>query len=187
MATILLFSALVLLLVAGSILFSVMRGYIPAIPSSKAVRVTILNQIQEMNLPAACIAEIGCGYGFILFALARQFPKAEIIGFEIALVPYLFCRICQIIGRFKNVDLIYGDAFEQMEKRNLTVDIGIVYLINTPVVIQQVEHLYQKRIKQTLIVNSYPLKMYKPIRVVGPLDIFKSKLYLYKKQNDKNF
>lgn len=32
MATILLFSALVLLLVAGSILFSVVRGYIPAIP-----------------------------------------------------------------------------------------------------------------------------------------------------------
>lgn len=181
MATILLFSALVLLLVAGSILFSVMRGYIPAIPSSKAVRVTILNQIQEMNLPAACIAEIGCGYGVVLFQLARRFPKAQIIGFEVAFIPYLFCRICQIIGRFKNVRLIYGDAFEQMEKRNLTVDIGIVYLINTPTVIQQVENLYQKRIKHRLIVNTYPLKNKQPTQIIGPLDLFKSKLYLYDK------
>lgn len=178
---------LLLLFVASSIFITVMRGYIPPIPSSKGVRAEILKQIQEMNLPVVSIAEIGCGYGFILFQLARRFPKAQIIGFEVAFTPYLFCRICQIIGRFKNVRLIYGDAFEQMEKRNLIVDIGIVYLINTPVVIQQVENLYQKHIKQTLIVNSYPLKMYKPIRVVGPLDIFKSKLYLYKKQNDKNF
>lgn len=178
---------LLLLFVASSIFITVMRGYIPPIPSSKGVRAEILKQIQKMDLPAACIAEIGCGYGVVLFQLARRFPKAQMIGFEVAFTPYLFCRICQIIGRFKNVRLIYGDAFEQMEKRNLTVDIGIVYLINTPVVIQQVENLYQKHIKQTLIVNSYPLKMYKPIRVVGPLDIFKSKLYLYKKQNDKNF
>lgn len=172
---------LLLLFVASSIFITVMRGYIPPIPSSKAVRAEILKQIQKMDLPAACIAEIGCGYGVVLFQLARRFPKAQIIGFEVAFTPYLFCRICQVIGGFKNVDLIYGDAFKQIEKLNLIVDIGIVYLINTPVVIQQVENLYQKHIKHRLIVNTYPLKNKQPTQIIGPLDIFKSKLYLYDK------
>ena len=182
MATILLFSALVLLLVAGSILFSVVRGYIPAIPSSKAVRVTILNQIQELNLPAACIAEIGCGYGFILFALARQFPKAEIIGFEIALVPYLFCRLIQKMGRFQNVSFIYGDAFKQIKQQNRCFDIVFAYLINTSSIIRAMEEIHQNHVRHCLIMNTYPLNHPKPTRVIGPLGWFKSFLYLYRKK-----
>lgn len=179
MQFILLIVAFLLLCVAGSLILSIFRGYIPAIPSSFRSRQQMVRLIpHKKNL---VIGEIGCGYGFVLFHLAKQFPSAQLIGFEVALLPYLCCYLIQKLGRFKNVRLVYGDAFTYIKKHEMMFDVAVAYLIKTPSVCRSLEELYQYHISSRLILNAYPLEQIPPTRIYRKIDAFQNNLYLYQK------
>lgn len=174
-----LFIAGCLLLVGISAILSMMRLRVVPLPSSP---IAVKKLIEELKEKTGDITEIGSGYGYMLFNLAKAFPERQIVGIEISFIPFLFSSIIRILGRFKNVRIYYGDAFKIIPKKNIKVDIAIAYLITGNKINKSLEELYYNRISKLLILNTYPLKNIPATRVTPRLDIFKSSLYFYEKK-----
>lgn len=173
--------ACLLLLIGISAILSLMMIRIPPIPSSPSVVRAIIGEIKKT--PSSCsVTELGSGYGYMLFRLAKAFPERQIIGIEISFVPFLFSSVIRILGRFKNVRIFYGNAFTVVEKRNLSLDIAVGYLIATQKISDGLEKLYRERISELLILNTYPLRNISATQIRTNLDMFKSALYIYQKK-----
>ena len=183
MSYIFLIIAFILLLIGISAVLSLMMIRIPPIPSSPSVIKAIIKEIQKTP-PSCNITELGSGYGYMLFRLAKAFPQRQIIGIEISFIPFFFSSVIRILGRYKNVRIFYGNAFTVIEKKSLPVDIAVGYLIATQKMSDNLEKLYRKRISELLILNTYPLKNITATQTVPNLDIFKSTLYLYHKNQN---
>jgi len=57
--------------------------------------------------------EIGCGDGRVSYAVARAFPKAEILGLEIAYPVFFIAYIRKIFWSASNYRVILGNAFKK--------------------------------------------------------------------------
>ena len=109
------FIAVCLLLIGMSALLSLIMMRIPPLPSTPSVIKKIITQISSTPF-SLTITEIGSGYRYMLFRLAKAFPDRKIVGIEISLIPFLFSYMIKILGNFKNVQIIYGNAFTIIKK-----------------------------------------------------------------------
>jgi predicted O-methyltransferase YrrM len=71
-----------------------------------------LIDIEDVN----CIVEIGVDFGFSFFTLAKDFPKARVIGID-AYVEYMEGKtakehVQRHLGEFKNASLIVADSIQ---------------------------------------------------------------------------
>lgn len=109
------FIAVCLLLIGMSALLSLIMMRIPPLPSTPSIIKKIITQISATPF-SLTITEIGSGYGYMLFRLAKAFPDQKIVGIEISLIPFLFSYMIKILGNFKNIQIIYGNAFIIIKK-----------------------------------------------------------------------
>jgi precorrin-6B methylase 2 len=96
---------LVLGLVLGAVLSLLIyqaKTGVPAVPSTSAEIAVVVSLLRTVGLPEhARLYELGCGWGSMAVGLARAFPQATIVGFEISPLPYLVARMRAV--RQKNV------------------------------------------------------------------------------------
>ncbi len=98
---------LLILCAAFSILYHTFKTHCPPIPSSLVIARSI-SQALKQRAPAT-VYELGSGFGFLLFYLAKQAPQHAYIGVEISPIPYCVCVCVKKFARFKNVALIRSD------------------------------------------------------------------------------
>ncbi len=170
-----------LFLVGSTMILSVIRRVNPPLPSSPPIVTKVISILKENLKEGQSISEIGSGYGYLLFRMAKRFPDRKFTGYEIGLTPFLVSYFIKIVFRYKNVKLIYGNAFTRIRKNNIQIECAIAYLAPVKSIIMDMEDIYKNHITDTLILNTYPLETIEPISVTEKLDIFKSKVYLYKK------
>jgi precorrin-6B methylase 2 len=99
----------------------------PWLPTKPKQRRHLIDNL-ELKQNATCY-DLGCGDGTLLFALARKFPTAKAIGYEISLLPFLIGTIRKFIGgkKYKNVSLRFGNLF----LKNLSeADLVLVFLLD---------------------------------------------------------
>lgn len=90
------------------------------------------------------IYDIGSGFGFVAYLLAKKYPNAKVIGVEISLVPYWISKVlffaCPNLtferGDFQNYDLskaslIYCYLFPKGMERLAKMDIPCLLISNT--------------------------------------------------------
>ncbi len=170
-----------LFILGFSIIISILRGIIPPMPSSPKVVAEIIKIIKKENTSNEPIVEIGCGYGFTLFRLAHSFPDRQIIGYEISLLPYLVVNLIKRLAKAKNVKIIYGNAFKLIEKENVKMSCCVAYLYDGKKINEDMEKVYLNNVTDIMVLNSYPLKNFNPSYISENIDVFKSKIYAYKK------
>lgn len=73
--------------------------------------------------PIFSILEVGCGYGPNLYLLAKQFPKAELVGIDINPLSILEGRKLLMEDGISNVELICGKADELHQFQDKRFDI----------------------------------------------------------------
>ncbi len=66
------------------------RGYAPFISTKKKVLDRVINEIKIND--KAVVYELGCGKAGFLHLMRNKFPKAELIGVEFLLLPYLITK-----------------------------------------------------------------------------------------------
>ncbi len=173
--------ALFLFFIGTTIILSIIRGIIPPMPSTPPVVNEIIKTIKENDITNKPIYEIGSGYGYMLFRLANNFPNRKIIGFEISLFAYITSSFLCFISRRKNIKIIYGNAFKKIKDDNIQMECCVAYLCSAKGINIEMENIYKNHITNMLILNTYPLETTSPTSISAPLDIFKSKIFLYKK------
>jgi SAM-dependent methyltransferase len=81
------------------------------IPASRAARRAAC-ELLAARLDPRCegtILDLGCGFGGLAFDLARAFPGARVVGWELSPLPFVVARIRAAARR--NVEVRFGSFF----------------------------------------------------------------------------
>ena len=112
------------LAVVLSILIGSLRAGISPMPSSRKAHKAVLSLLEQNrnvdNGRGLTLIDCGSGWGHLVFQLARRYPEAKVIGYELSFIPWLVSRL---LGRFLLLDnlIIYRKSFMD---RDLPVPLG---------------------------------------------------------------
>jgi len=153
----------------------------PWLPTRKKEISTLLNSIQIKN--NEIVYDLGCGTGSILFALANKYPNAQLIGYEISILPFLIALSRKVVGgkKYTNVSIRFKNLFKQ----NLRdADVIIIFLLNSAY--KKLINKLQSEVKIdcTIIVEAWPLPNLKATKIEKTENALS--LYFYQGSEFKN-
>ncbi len=163
----LLLALMVLILVAA---YSVRYGITP-MPSNRHL-LRGLDQFAE--LPVKRIYELGSGWGTVAVKLAELFPEAEVQAIEISPIPISCARL-----RVRpNLKYLRRNIYET----DLS-DAELVYCYTETVSMQRLASKFKTELREGcyIISNTFALPGWEPVRVLQLKDIYRSRVYLYRK------
>lgn len=115
------------------------------------------------------IYELGSGFGVLAVKIARKYPKAEVVAFEKAIIPFLCSRFLALF--VKNLTVRYKDFFEV----DLTqADYLITYLF--PGAMKRLAHM---RMRGDLYSHTFRLPGFTPDSTVHSHDLYNTEIYHY--------
>jgi precorrin-6B methylase 2 len=121
----------------------------PPIPTMPHVRRKIMAALAGMDESPAHIAELGCGWGGLIAELAKLYPDARIVGYELSPLPYWVSKLRTRSN--PDIDIIRADFLS--EKADLRVaDMVLCYLY--PAQMGAVKEKLERELKTGAIVMS---------------------------------
>lgn len=103
------------------------RPQVPFVPSARAMRKMVANDINKYYPDAKFIVEVGSGMGGVLRYIARHTHVCNIVGLENMPFDVIVSRILGIfVGR--RVRTIWCDAYDWLAKTGLHIDIAVAYM-----------------------------------------------------------
>ena len=135
----------------------------PWLPTRKNERASMRERIQIK--PNHIVYDLGCGTGTLLFDLAKQFPEARYIGYDISLLPLLIGNVRKLLffRSYKNVSLRFGNLFTQSYAE---ADIIFAFLLDKAY--EKLKKTLAKSVKDDclIIIEAWPIKSLLPRDVV---------------------
>ena len=156
------------------VVWSIKNGISPMPTSAKAK--SCLFALLPFDLRGK-IFELGSGWGTLLFPLARRFPSAEVVGFETSPLPFWFSSLWLLKEGTSNVKVFRKDFFfEDLSTASLVV----CYLY--PGAMLKLKEKFENELRPgTFVVcNTFAVPGWVPERVIEVLDLYHTKVYLYK-------
>jgi hypothetical protein len=151
----------------------VFKGFAPFIPTRPKV---IKKIIDEIEVPEnATIMEFGCGAAGFLRAVHKKYPKANLIGIEYSLLPYVVANIQNMLGK-NSVKIVKGNFF--------STDISkadIIYCYLSVDSMQELEEKFKKECKEgaQIISFTFPMHNTEPVKKASVGNIGE-KIFFYK-------
>lgn len=156
-----------------SVVYHTLKTGISPLPSSRRARQVMLSEIPEGF--SGRIVEAGSGWGSLAVPLARRFPEAAVIGYELSPVP-LFCSRLRRLGRCPNLRLIRADF---LAVSLAEADLVVCYLF--PGAMRTLDEKLRRELRPGARVfsNTFALPGWKPVRVHRLPDIYATPIYIY--------
>lgn len=160
--------------VASILYWSIVNGITPT-PSSRRARMLMI-----ANLPLTeqgPIYELGCGFGSLLFPLAKKLPDHQIIGYETSTIPFLICKLRSIFTPNSNLKILKYDFFNEDFR---SVSLVICYLY--PAAMQRLKSKFEQELPQGcwVVSNTFAIPGWIPHKIIQAKDLYNSKIYIYK-------
>ncbi len=92
------------------IIYSLILGISP-MPSSRKAKLMMI-QLLPKNMEGGIIYELGSGWGGLALLLAKHYPRANVIAFELSPIPYLVSRIRQFLSKRTNLTIVRGNFYD---------------------------------------------------------------------------
>jgi hypothetical protein len=155
-------TTLAVMLLAGLLIlvFTVITG-VPPMPTHRLVLPVMFDLIAGEKTPRVAY-DLGCGWGRLAFALAARFPNAKVVGIELSPLPWLFCKVRQLVQRRPNLEIRYGNF--------LRMPLGDANLVFCYLMINAMRRLQTKLDQEvgdgTLVIsNSFALQNWRAERI----------------------
>ena len=153
--------------------FTISIGISPMPSSAKAKRAMLQASEAADDGP---IIDLGCGWGGVLFGLARKYPERQVIGYELSWLPWLYAYLYKSLCRLDNVE-IHRQNF-------LIADISeasllVCYLFPQAMIDMQKKLAEEKCANTLLISNTFALPAYEASKIMRLNDLYKSPIYIY--------
>lgn len=161
-------------LAALSIVYFTLRTGISPMPSSPRARRAILECLPADV--AGAVADLGCGWGSLVFPLARRFPRGEVTGYELSPVPLLFCKFRQWLWPLPNLRLRRED-FHQVSLAG--VDVVTCYLFTGAMRRLRPKLERELRPGAVVISHTFAIHGWTPRREIVLGDLFSTRIFLY--------
>jgi len=136
-------------------------------PSSRIAKRAMLSLLKEST--PQVIYELGSGWGGMAIKLAKTFPQAKVVAFELSPIPYLYSKI--LSPRLNNLNFRRRDFLKEDLAKADTI---VCYLFP-----KGMELLEKKLQKQTVISNSFALPNRKPAQTLYVDDFSSTPIYRY--------
>lgn len=157
-----------------SLVWSTFRYGISPMPTSPKVKKVLLEELPKTF--TGTIYELGSGWGTLAFPLAEKYPQAQVIGYEISLMPYLFARFRQFLNPKKNLFFKRLDFF----KCNLSgAQLYICYLYPGAMTTLSDKLTKEASPGSLLVSHTFALPGKKPIQTVSVHDLYNTSIYFY--------
>lgn len=127
--------------------------------------------------PGQLVYDLGAGDGRLVLALARDY-KAQVVGFELSLLPYLWAKIkIKFSGLSDRANIVYKDFYQADISKANTV---VCFL--TPMAMNKLKPKFEKELKKNARVVSYAFEIKGwPNREVSKPDPNETAIYLHVK------
>lgn len=110
--------AVLVLVVAASILWSTLRTGMPPMPSLGRAPRAMLEMVETP--PDGAIVDMGSGWGTLAVRFARRFPETPVVGYEVSLFPWLVSVLLVRLMRLDNLRF-YRRDFRKADLDGVTV------------------------------------------------------------------
>ncbi|MFO7750376.1 MAG: hypothetical protein R6V54_09825, partial [Desulfobacteraceae bacterium] len=148
-------------------------GISPTMSSGKACKAMLDSIDRPVN---GSLIDLGSGWGTLVVALARRYPRHQVIGYELSWLPWVVSIIWKYSLGLDNLT-IYRKDFKEAELSNVSV--LFCYLFPGGMVSLH-EKLKREQIKEILIVsNTFALPSCQPAKVIRLKDIYHTPIYVY--------
>ena len=162
-----------------SIVFYSLYNGISPMPTSPKVKHQVLYVLSENEMQGT-IYELGSGWGTLAFAIAKSFPKCQVIAYENSLVPYIYTKIYKFFIRTNNLNIKRENFFNVLLSEANT----IVCYLSTDIMVRLQPKLESELQKETLVVtNTFALPSWTPQQTIETEDLYRTKIHIYANQN----
>ena len=154
--------------------------YIPSFGCTKKTLIAEVSKLLKTSKNPLNIADLGCGDGTLLSALAPKFPKHKFFGYEWDPLPFNIAK--RRLRKYKNTSIIRADLMKENLKH---LDIALCYLAHIPGLGDRLK----VALKPSALVISevFEIKGWKPYKIIhSRLLGFHSKIFIYRVQNQKS-
>lgn len=161
-------------LLAFSIVYWTLRLGISPMPTGSKTKKCLLDA-----LPSECtgkIVELGSGWGNLAWSLAKKYPHATVVGYEMSPIPYFVSKLCL---HAPNLHFERRDFFDvSLEDATLVV----CYLY--PKAMQRLKDKFERELVAAAIVASHTFAIpgWDPTKTLRVDDMYKTFVYFYVKK-----
>lgn len=159
-------------------IYSIRYGITPTPSSSKVIH-SILKYLDESDLVSidSRVAELGSGWGNLVFAISKKYPQVSIEAYEISPIPYYISKLLKLIFNSKNVSLYREDFFKiSLSSYNIV----LCYLYRGAM--ENLKMKFESELSNGTIVitHTFAIPTWKPIRIIEVNDLYRTPIYIYK-------
>ena len=162
-----------LLLIALSILWGTLRTGISPMPSSLRARAQII-ELARRRSPSV-LYELGGGFGSLAIPLAKQFPNAQVVAYELSWFPF---SIAFLRATFSGLDNLSVQRADFLHQDLSDADLLVCYLFPGGMH-ALASKLERKPCRTYVISNTFALPGHRPVETHRLNDLYKSPIYLY--------
>jgi len=139
---------IILLFIAGSVVITGL-SIAPYMPARKDA-LSRINKLAALQ-PGQTFYDLGCGDGRVCYYIAKNNPKAHVIGIELFFPMYLWSKIQNYFLKYQNIKIKFGNALKtDLSDADVIYVYGVKNTINT-----QLKKKFQKELKKGAKALSY--------------------------------
>jgi hypothetical protein len=161
--------------IAGSIVYYSSKNGITPAPTLNTAKQGLLGLLARNKINGN-IYELGSGWGTLAFALAKQYAKCNVIGYENSIIPCLFSQIRQLFSGCGNLKLVCKDFYTTSLN---DADLVVCYLHTGAM--EKLRAKFESELKKGTIVvsHTFTVPYWNPVEEIVVDDLYHSKVYLY--------
>lgn len=108
------------------------------------------------GLQEGTVIDLGCGGGGVMRVLAREYPKARIIGYEISVPAWLIAQLLNgLLGLRRRCEVRWQNFYNVSLR-----DADAVYCFLTPMAMKKLKPKFERELKPSTIVISYAFQIH---------------------------
>ena len=163
----------VLLAVMSIVWTTLQTGISPMMSSGMACQAMLASIDRPANGP---LIDLGSGWGTLVIALARKYPRQQVIGYELSWFPWLVSIILKYSLRLNNLTLYRKD----FKKAELGKSSNLFCYLSPEAMLSLQEKLKRELSNKILVVsNTFALPLYQPTKVIRLKDVYQTPIYVY--------
>lgn len=158
-----------------SIVIWTMRTGISPMPTPPKIKKKLLSLLPE-HIPGP-VFELGSGWGFLSLSLAKKYPNAQVVGYELSPFPFYFSQLVAYFSKQPNL------KFERRDFYNVSLnEAGLIVCYLYPEAMHKLKEKFSTELSKEAIIASHTFAIpgWIPYVAFDMDDLYRTKIYLYR-------
>jgi hypothetical protein len=127
-------------------------------------------------VPRREVVDLGSGYGTLVLAVARAFPRTSVVGYEVSPLPWLVSKVRLWFARLPNASVRFGNLHDADLS---TTDLVLCYLARAPM--RRLREKLERELPAggEVISHTFAIPGWEPRETLRATDLYLTPVYRY--------